>query len=531
MRILLFCLLAFATAIPTSSCKKESKDKGAELVGKAAKSGASRPIAMSSVVMATVQMPTGTKLEGLAKAIDNIQPGASAAIVPSVSMLLAKTMGMDLSGADLGAPIALLVVNPQTYSKPIAMLVSAADKAKLESAAKAAGLAVASKKDLVLIGEASVVEAVRDVAFQTLSQTSQELVVRIFPGSVLAGFKDDLHEAFQTMTTLMTKTSGQASGVSAMLLAYEEMIVAIGDQTDVIEMRVAASDGASDFLFRMQPKAGTTMAALAQAQIPSKHALLGKLPQNTSGSILFSGDMRAGKARQPMIDFSMKVMSVMMPAKGNEVLTKALTTWFESFDGQMAVNMNMDMGNTQVPKFEATYLMGATDAAVMRKGWREMMVHMSSENGGTTEMMGMKFDIEFEEKVLEVDGVEVDRYQTKLNTDGMSKEDQALSIAPGVEQKMHMATFDDLAVMSLSDNSEAAVSSAIAAARGKAPGYKPEGATAKALARSKSLNESLIFTLDIGRLAPTGVAIPFGTIAMGFGQDKGALTMRISVRK
>lgn len=530
MRILLFCLLAFATVIPTSSCKKESKDKGEQLA-KPTKSGASRPIAMSSAVMATVQMPTGTKLEGLAKAIDNIQPGASAAIVPSVSMLLAKTMGMDLSGADLGAPISLLVVNPKRYDQPMAMLVSPADKGKLESAAKAAGLIVASNKNQVLIGEASVVEAVRGVAFGTLSNTPQELVVRIFPGSVLAGFKDDLHEAFQKMNTLMTQTSGQTSGVAAMFMAYEEMIVAIGDQTDVIEMRVAASEGASDFLFRMQPKAGTTMAVLAAAQIPSKHALLGKLPQNTSGSILSSGDMRAGKARQPMIDFSMKVMSVMMPAKSNDMLTKALATWFESFDGQIAVNMNMDVANPAVPKFEATYLMGATDADVMRKGWREMMTHMSSGNGGITEMMGMKFDIEFDEKVLEVDGVEVDRYQTKLNTEGMSKEDQAMSIAPGVEQKMHMATFDNLAVMSLSDNSEAAVASAIAAARGKAPGYKPVGATAKALARSESLNESLIFIMDIERLAPAGVAIPFGTLAMGFGQDKGALTMRMSVRK
>lgn len=534
MRILLFCVLAFSTAFSTSSCKKESKDKGSnsEHATSSTSAGASRPIAKSDVVLATVQLPTGAKIEGLAKAIDNIQPGASAAMLPTVPMVLAQTLGMDLSGANLDAPISVLIVNPKKHSKPLAMLVTPSDTSKLEADAKAAGLAYVGKKKLALIGEAAVVESVQDIAFTNLA-TPSELLVRIYPDVVLATFKDDLHGAFQNMSQLMSQQqTGASSTVQAMMLAYEEMILAIGDQTQVMEMRVGTADGASDFNFRMEPKAGTTMAALAQAQVPSTHELLGKLPKSTSGSFLFSGDLRAGSARQPIMDFSMKIMSVVMPSDGDELMTKLLATWFEAFDGQVAVNMNMDISNPQAPKFDATYLMGTSDAKMMRTGWREMMRHMASRaKDGPAEMMGMKFDIKFEEKALEVDGVEVDRYETKLNLTEMSEEERTMMAAAQIDQRMHMATFDDVAVMSLSSNSEILVKSAIEAARGKAPGYEPTGAIAAALARSKSLKESLVFTMDISALAPGGMPIPFKMVTMGFGQERGALTMRMSVRK
>jgi hypothetical protein len=535
MRILLFCVLAFSTAFSTSSCKKESKDKGSNSEPSTASSsaGASRPIAKSDVVLATVQLPTGAKIEGLANAIDNIQPGASAAMLPTVPMVLAQTLGMDLSGANLDAPISVLVVDPKKHSKPLAMLVTPSDASKLEAAAKAAGLVYVAKKKLALIADAAVAESVQDIAFASLAAPPSEFLVRIYPDVVLAAFKDDLHGAFQNMSQLMSQQqNGASSAVQAMMLAYEEMILAIGDQTQVMEMRVGTADGASDFNFRMQPKAGTTMAALAQAQVPSTHALLRKLPKSTSGSFLFSGDLRAGSARQPIMDFSLKIMSVVMPSDGDEVMTKMLATWFESFDGQVAVNMNMDIANPQTPKFDATYLMGASDAEMMRTGWREMMRHMASRSkDGPAEMMGMKFDIKFEEKALEVDGVEVDRYETKLNLTDMNQEQRAMMAAAQVDQRMHVATFDDVAVMSLSSNSETLVKSAIEAARGKAPGYEPTGAIAAALARSTSLKESLVFTVDVGALAPSGVPIPFKLVTMGFGQERGALTMRMSIRK
>ncbi len=531
MRILLFCVLALSMVFSTSSCKKEAKDKGTSSEKTAEKSlGASRPVAKSDAVIATVQLPTGAKIEGLAKAIDNIQPGASAAMIPGVPMGLAQTLGMDLSGADLDAPISVVIVNPKKHGKPLAMLVSPKDKSALESAAKAAGLAYVGKKKLALIGEAAVVESVQDLAFANLATPPAEMVARIYPSVLLAAFKDDLHEAFQNMNKLMSQ-SGGSSGVQAMMLAYEEMVVAIGDQTEVMEMRVGTANGASDFLFRVIPKAGTTMAALAQAQVASPHALLPKLPA-ASGSFLFSGDLHAGAARQPIVDFSMKIMSVIVPSKDDEMMTKLLETWFDAFDGRVAFSMDMDISNPQTPKFEATYLMGSSDPDKMRKGWREIMRHMASRaKEGPAEMMGMKFDIKFDEKVLEVDGVEVDRYQTKLDLSEMSEGDRAVMAAAQMDQRMHMATFDDVAIMSLSDNSEVDVKSAIEAARGKAPGFKPTGAIAEALARSKSLNESLLFTMDVSALAPQSIPMPFKIVSLGFGQDGGALTMRMTVRK
>jgi len=534
-RILLLCVLVFSTALSAPGCKKASQDQASDGKGKTSpgKPSASRPITDSGEIIATVQLPTGVQMADLAKAIDNIQPGASGMMAAAIPMGLAQATGMELSAVDLNAPISILVLNPKNHPKPAALLVKAKDAKALKKAAEGAGLVVVTKKGLSLIGEAAVVEATQKAAFDALATPSSKMLLRVYPGTLLKLFKDDLHAAIQKAAGLMAQQPNGGSGFKSIMLAYEDMLVAIGDQTEYIDITVGSGDGASDLFLRLQPRAGTTMAALAEAQVPSKHELLAKLPADTAGTMLFAGDMRAGAARKPMVDFAMKMMSAIMPAQGNDELAAMLATWFEAFDGRVAMSMVMDMSNLQAPKFNATYLMGSTDAVAMRKGWRDMMgLMVARATKGSVDMMGMKFDIAFKEKALEVDGVEVDRYHSKMNIEGMAEEMRTAMTAAQMDQVMHFATFDDVAVMAMSPDSAKTIATSISAARGKSPGLVPSGSQAIALKRSAALKESMFFSMDMSKLMPAGAPpIPFSMVTMGFGQDAGALSVRMSIRK
>ena len=438
---------------------------------------------------------------------------------------------MDLSGADLNAPISAFVVNPETHKTPLVALVKAQDSAKLEAAAKAAGLSIVLKNGLALVGDPAAVESVKSLAFASFSVPSKEMVARIYPDVVLASYKDDLQGAFKNMDAMFAAQPGGAA-VRSIMLAYEEAIIAMGEQSEVVELRVATAGDASELHMRIIPKRGTTMAALAAAQVPSQHALLGKLPASASGAIVFSGDLRAGAALKPMLEFSSKMMNAMISTGDNSELPAILEEWFATLDGQTAVSMTMDMSNPVAPNMDVTYLMGTSDADAMRTGWRKMLTLMADRAiAGTSEMMGMKLDISFQEKALDIEGIEVDRYTTKL-ADGMTEDEKAAVAGTNVEQNMLLATFDNLSVMSLSINSERSIAATIASARGKAPGFSIVGGLATELERSKSLKESLVFSMNVASLIPGNaqVQIPFSSVAVGFGQDSGALTLRVSVR-
>ncbi len=545
-RLLLLSVLALSTAFALPACKKDSKNSKESATTSNSQSKtvsaaprASQPITKPGDVVATLQFPTGDKLVSLASAMDNIQPGASSMAVSGLPMALRQVSGVDFSGADLSQSISIVLLSPKKYDKPAAILVTPSDLSALEASAKSAGMTLQSKNGLALVGEASAVQAASEAAFGSLSQPAKEMVVRVYPSTLITAYKDDLHAAVAQMGTVMSSEKSGKSGFQTMMVAYEEMVLAMGDQTEYLEMRVGTGDGVSDLLVRLQPRANTTMAALAAAQVPSKHALLAKLPASSSGTMLFSGEMRAGAALGPMIDFSLKIMESIMPAQGDTDLRALFAAWFEALDGQLAMNMTMDMSNPLSPKVDATYLMGAESSDGIRKGWRDMFKLMvaNSKNGtlantSALDMMGMKFEVDYKVKALEVDGVEVDRYTSKMKFDAMSAEDRKAMGDVKFDQTMHFAAFDKMAVMAMSDDSAKSVEHAISAARGKAPGYQPGGAIAKAIKRSVDRKESMLMTMDFASLVPVGAAtIPFSLLTMGFGQDEGAMVFRLSVRK
>lgn len=481
----------------------------------------------SNEVIATAQFPTGVELVGLPAFVDNFKPGAGSMLPELARQGFEEAAGMELSGANLKAPIALIVVSPKKFPKPMAILVRAVDLGVLRARAKASGLTLVSGKGLALIGPPAVVREVRDLAFGSLAKPPSEMVVRLYPGALTHAYKADLQAALARMTNSMSSFGG--TGLGSVVGAYEDLILAAGEQTEVAELRVGGDGAASELYVRLQPRAGTTMAALARAQVPAKHDLLSKLPDSPSATWLMSGRLHAASARKPALDLFAKVVGAMMPAISGAALTSQLEKWLDASDGRFAMSISMDLSNLSAPKMSASYLLGASDTGAMRASWRGMMKVMLPPDGrGTLDSMGAKLEVSFEEKALQIDGVEVDRYHSKPAASQPAGAPSPLAV--GQLDQMYFAAFDGVGALALADDSLRAIRAAIASARGRAPGYRPTAAERAELGRSVRRGESAVMIVKLGGLLPAGTA-PFSLLSFGFGQDRGALVLRISVSK
>lgn len=482
----------------------------------------------SNKVIATAQFPTGIEVVGLARVVDNVQPGVGSALPELARQGFEEAAGMQLGGADLKAPIALILVSPKKFPKPMAVLVRAVDLGVLRARAKSSGLTLVSRKGLALIGPAAVVREVRDLAFGSLAKPPSEMVVRLYPGALTHAYKADLQAALARIANSMSSMGG--SGLGSLVGAYEDLILAAGEQTDVAEVRVGSDGGASELYVRLQPRAGTTMAALARAQVPAKHDLLAKLPDSPSAMWLMSGRLHAASARKPALDLFAKVVGAMMPAISGAALTSQLEKWLDASDGRFAMTSSIDLSNLSAPKMEASYLLGASDTGAMRASWRGMVKVMVPPDGrGTVDSMGVKLEVSFEEKALQIDGVEVDRYHSKPAASQPAGASSPLAVGQ-LEQDMYFAAFDGVGALALAADAPRAIRAVIESARGRAPGYRPAAAERAELARSVRRGESAIMIMKLGGLLPAGAA-PFSIVSVGFGQDRGALQLRISASK
>ena len=493
---------------------------------------ASAPIANLGDVVATLQLPSGNSPGALAKIVDNVQPGASAGLAAQIPMLLAQVSGVDLAGADLSAPVSLVVLNPKKVAQPFVLLVKARDSAALKASAEKAGRSVVSQNGLSLIGSPAAVKSAQSFAFAHLARPSAELIGTVYPGPLARAYKGDVDRAIAEMSETM-RGVGMGPALQTMMEIYREMLDGLGEQTDRATIRLGSAGSSSELYISLYPKSGTTMAAFTAAQIPAPHQLLGKLPTSRAPTALFSGQMHAGTAMDVMTEFGARAMMLVIGKDKGAELAKLLSSWLAAFDGRVAMVMDMKLAQGAPPIIKARYLMGSSDADAMRKGWRGMMRLMSrdTKTGKPTEMMGMKFDIDFKEQATEIDGVEVDFYSSKMDLSSFDAPMREAMKAANVDQKMYFAVFDKFAAMSMASDSPAEMKELIDCARGKAPGYKPGPGFATALGRSKERKESMLFAMDVAAIAPPGAPIPFQLVAMGLGRQDGALVLRVALGK
>jgi len=319
------------------------------------------------------------------------------------------------------------------------------------------------------------------------------------------------------------------------LEAYAEIIVALAEQSEFMDLSLGTEGGTSELFFRVQPRSGSTLAALVAAQMPAKHELLGKLPASAASSILMSGQLHAGDAAKPISDFAMKYAGKIFTSDATGKFAAMFAEVLAVQDGRFAMAMDVNMSNPLAPEFAMTSLVGTRlGANAARKALRDVIgALLAQSEKGKTQIMGMPFELSFQEKTFEVDGVAVDRYTSKLDIDGLNEEMRlAVGTMPMQDQLMHLAVFDNLMAMTSSPKSAELVKSVISAARGKSKNLVLAGRQAKALDRSKALKESLLMSIDITGLMPAEAPpIPFSWFALGMSADHGAMQFRFAMSK
>ncbi|MFO7561434.1 MAG: hypothetical protein R6X02_02220 [Enhygromyxa sp.] len=525
-------------ASSSSSSATSSKTSEAPAAGGLVADPSDSPaIAEVGEVVATIQLPSGTKMSDVAAFIDYFQPGASMMLAMQLPALLEQAAGFDLGkSARLDAPMSLLILNPASHPKPLALLVEAKDPAKLSEQAKAEGHEVEQRDKLLLIGPAGVVDAAKDFAFANLTRYPDHSEIIIYPKLLMSSYASTLRDGIGASMAVLGAGN---DGLAQMMRSYVEAIVALGEQTDRLVLSVGGGSGSADLIARVYPIQGSLLASYIAAQTPSDHALLSKLPAE-SGMMLASGHLRAGAAGDAFLDWSVKTMTPIYGSMSADEWMALFKPWLDNLDGSFAMRMHMTMPTptgqaAPVPAMQMHALLGINDATTLRAAWREMLNKMMA--GAAIEMMGMKVIAKHTPDALEHDGVPIDLYSTSVDASGLPPAQAAAMQAAGSgEQAMHLAAFDKVAAMTSADADGQTMRTLIDTVRGKQGGLELSGNFAKALEASKQRGDSMLMVFDFAAVmasmpTPPPSPIPFSGMSVGVGKHDAALSVRVSVLK
>lgn len=489
-------------------------------------------VAEAGEVVATVQIPTGVKMSDIAAVIDSMQPGASMMLAMQLPAALEKAAGFDLGkNAKLDAAMSFVIVDPASHPEPLALLVEAKDAAALSEAAKAAGHGVEQRGDTLLIGPADVVSAAKDFAFTNLTKYPDHTEIIVYPQRLLKSYADAIDSGIAEVGTLLAAQGGE--NMTQMLQSYFKGLVSVAGQTERVVVSVTSTPASADLIMRFYPVANSQLASFIGAQAPTDYALLGKLPSG-GGMMLMAGDFRAGPVRDALVEWSAGIMGPMYGGMSADEWNTMLKPWLDNLDGRFAMSMNMTLDPSKGAQMQMQGLMGVSDSVALLAGWREMLSKMSS--GPAVEMMGMKISSKHETKVLEHDGVEVDLYSSTIDTSALPP-DQAAAIekAGTGNTSMHLAAFDNYAVMSTADADGQAVRAVIDAARGKGTNLELSPTLTSVIDASKQRGDSWLMYFDLAAVAANAPTpppqLPFKGMSMAAGKYETGLGVRVALYK
>ncbi len=472
-------------------------------------------------VIAVVELPSQDALDDAARAFDLFQPGGGALLKAQLPGLLQGLSGVDLGAADLSRPIAVVMVNPKKYPQPFALLVHARDAAGLKAAAERASRAIQVEKDRALIGPADVVVAAKPFAFSALGEPPKRPRATIYVRALMAVYGTEFDAAVQELRGRMSAQSGTAQ-LAWMIDIYESAVRAVATQTDRVEVTVAEHERTADLLVDVHPIAESAFAGFVIAQEPSRYTLAERLP--TGMVIALAGTFRAGPARDAMMSAGGKFM---ISCYGSDVpaeaLAKVFETWITALDGEMAMVMANPLEGTRMQM-----LLGTTSADAMRTAWRELMTLFAGDSGmgKQVKMMGIEQTVTFKIDALVHAKTSVDRYTTKINMATVDPALRPLYEKTGGQIVSHFAVLPDWAAMTMGDKDAAMIRHLIDTERAARGSLDPHTSFAKALATSRSLQESLLLFMDTKQAMAS--ATPFSAVSIALGKRGRALGVRMS---
>lgn len=516
----IICFMALA-ALLAAACSKGSKPP--------AEQAPPPPVTAASVpVLAQIELPSGRNLGTSDAVLDAIRAGSAAqagAMLPGMLAELVEAPGLE--GADLDQPVRLVVLDPQKHAKPVVLAVAVANADELTRSAGKERVDV--QGTLALIGERGAVDAARGYILGTLATRRPDRPRGVvFPGPVLQSFGTQI-EAFKAQMGVLMAMSGQGQQVAELLPLYMDMVLAVFEQSETLEVTLASNGGLAGAELVLRPRADTTLAGFAKVQEPADLALLSKLPPGEDMFLIMAGRLAAGPAREPFMKLGTQIMEAFFAGgTGEAEMTSIIEPWMRLFEGDFAALAPVpgDEGMQMVQ------LLTVSDSAKAADYSRQFGQAVAARAEGI-EVMGMKQTIAFQPKVFEHDGVAVAEQRTTFDTsDGEPEQQAAMEAMGGLEMTSYIAGFD--AYLGMTMGSTDRMRALIDTARGKAPGFVAEGGMVRALDMTRARKDSLMVLADLGVLYGSLGTVPDDAprvLALSLGFVDGSPNLFIGVRR
>jgi hypothetical protein len=493
------------------------------------------PVPLESLpLLAMVELPSGRDLGPLGGMLDLIQPGAGAMATFGLASALPGLVGLDsLDGADLGGPVRIAAVEAAGAVGPV-LIVKVASRGTLEKNAKAAGAKMVIEGGLAVLGEPGPVEAAAGVLSAVAAMPAPTSPsATIFVPRALSALGPDLRAARADVVAAV-RAEQEGEEMIRFVEAGFDLLLAMAEQTQRIELAVAAPGDLAGFEVRLLHRPGTTFEQMSRLQAPADHALVSRLPAQDQVGILVSGRMLLGPLRQPAFAMGER----MMGGDWTEVLAETRDewdAWMDLFTGEFAMTAP-SFGVTPdsaAPTVELAYLVGVTDGPKVVSFFRrfsQLVAERSARGGGTT-TMGIVQTSQFQPGAYVHDGIAVDVQRTTSDYRSVEGESGAALRRFGVvTQTSHVAAIDSLLAMSIGE--EARMRALLDAARGKGPTLELGPILAAAVAGSKARKESALMAMDMRALAgPMAGQMPISAVVLGLGFDQAGARVFVGVAR
>jgi hypothetical protein len=251
----------------------EGAPPAAAAEGDALPSIPSSPAPLPAAVLGSVSVgdPQG-QLAGFGTFADAVQPGFGAMLAPAQMLQgVAAIVGAPgLDGADLTKPLHLLLLDPQKGGGQALLIVSVADKQKMAGTV-GGGAVMQEHQGYAAIGSGAALQAASAYALSNLARTSPPK----HPHAVI--YMNRIMESYGPQLDATLRQSMGQNPAAAEKMAAETMVKMLGS-IERIEADLDASAQVANATFSVFPSKGSALASWSALQKPSDYTVAARLP-------------------------------------------------------------------------------------------------------------------------------------------------------------------------------------------------------------------------------------------------------------
>jgi len=323
-------------------------------------------------VIATVTFAHAATFAGhLGKYVDKVAPGMGARVDGAMLTqgFASMTNAGSLEGIDLDKPVRVILLDPKKHTQsPVVLLASFADVEKLK---KGAGQAKVEAQDgRALVGADAEIAAVKTWAFGTLAGKAapEAPTAEVWIDRVMVAYRADIENFAKQMAAM-----NLGGTMQAVLKGEIEVLLAVGEQSDRMNLSLEAADDDCALNVALAPKSGTALARFVAAQKPFDAKLLTGMPSTDHPAMVMIGHTELGELSEPMYRWIGPVLAQIADKPFDDSFHKLWQDWLKLFTGDFAAVSWMEGGATAMNE-----VIGVTDGKAAQKTVQDLLAGLKS---------------------------------------------------------------------------------------------------------------------------------------------------------